>query len=94
VEEVTTELWDTGDFRISLVGMPAGMELEDLSEDNLGLWEGIRFERLSALVVGIANTSRGCENLELWNLRVAKTELNRIREEPNFLPWNEKRDRG
>lgn len=43
VEEVATELWGTGDYRISLVGTPTGKEPEALTEDNLGLWEGVQF---------------------------------------------------
>ena len=43
VEEVPTELWGTGDYRISLVGTPTGKDLEALTEDNLGLWEGVQF---------------------------------------------------
>ena len=43
VEEVATELWGTGDYRISLVGTPTGKDPEALTEDNLGLWEGVQF---------------------------------------------------
>ena len=43
VEEVATELWGTGDYRISLVGTPVGTEPEALTEENLGLWEGVQF---------------------------------------------------
>ena len=41
--EVATELWGTGDFRISLIGLPPGSDVMDLDESNLGLWEGIQF---------------------------------------------------
>jgi hypothetical protein len=41
--EAATELWGTGDFRISLVGLPPGSDLMGLDETNLGLWEGIQF---------------------------------------------------
>lgn len=43
VDEVATELWGTGDYRISLVGIPTGKEPEALTEENLGLWEGVQF---------------------------------------------------
>ena len=43
VTEVATELWGTGDFRISLVGMPRGEDIGELSEENLGRWEGLQF---------------------------------------------------
>jgi hypothetical protein len=41
--EVATELWGTGDFRISLVGSPSGEDLGEMTEANLGQWEGVQF---------------------------------------------------
>jgi hypothetical protein len=43
VTEVATELWGTGDWRISLVGLPSGMTHQDISEANLGIFEGVQF---------------------------------------------------
>ncbi|MDQ8199412.1 hypothetical protein QEH56_14695 [Pelagicoccus enzymogenes] len=43
VTEVATELWGTGDFRISVVGMPIDEDIGGLDEANLGQWEGVQF---------------------------------------------------
>jgi hypothetical protein len=43
VEEVATELWGTGDFRISIVGPPKDDPELIFSDGSLGLFEGVQF---------------------------------------------------
>ncbi len=42
-EPADGDLRGTGDFRISVVGVPSGESQEDLSEENLGDFEGVQF---------------------------------------------------
>jgi hypothetical protein len=41
--EPPNELWGTGDFRISVIGMPKGYAYEEVKESNLGIMEGVQF---------------------------------------------------
>jgi hypothetical protein len=41
--EPPNELWGTGDFRISVIGMPKGHAYEEVKESNLGIMEGVQF---------------------------------------------------